>query len=276
VASATGPEQRTNGGERFMKRNKWYRMSWMLLSLLMIMSTLMPAFSVRAEEYDVSDETSAQEAVLSEEETDTLNDEFDGASEVWVTDHHGKVVKLDSENNMTRYNTTVKNAVSTWHTMVYEPSKDVDGNLQYIAGKEVLRNISNYSWERKFQNYSPENGSQMSSITTYYLLLLRFLKDGFATIEQLADDSKEIGHYYDSIDAKHEYEKTGERQLGGIYGFGGNTFKVVKDPESPSGFSILGGDCYNYGCKYPLADGEEDDYPYDIKSDRIGLLELIK
>lgn len=159
---------------------------------------------------------------------------------------------------------------------VYEPSKDVDGNLQYIAGKEVLRNISSYSWERKFQNYSPENGSQMSSITTYFLLLLRFLKDGFATIEQLADDSKEIGHYYDSIDAKHEYEKTGERQLGGIYGFGGNIFKIVKDSESESGFSILGGDCYNYGRKYPLADGEEDDYPYDIKSDRIGLLELIK
>ena len=159
---------------------------------------------------------------------------------------------------------------------VYEPSMDDSGNLQYAAGKDVLRNLSSYNWEEKFQNYSPENESKMATITTYFLLLLRFLKDGFATIEQLADDSKEIGHYWDSKDAKHEFEKTGERQLGGLYGFAGNTYKIVKDSESSSGFSLLGGGYSNDGSECPLADVVHDDDPIGTIYSGVGLLELIK
>ena len=116
----------------------------------------------------------------------------------------------------------------------------------------------------------------MATITTYFLLLLRILKDGFATIEQLADDSKEIGHYWNSKDAKHKYEKTGERQLGGLYGFAGNTVKIVKDSESSSGFSLLGGSYNGNGDIYPLADVNHGNCPYNTKYDGVGLLELIK
>ena len=158
---------------------------------------------------------------------------------------------------------------------VYEPSKDDGGNLQYVSGANVLGGLNSYNWEKAFQNYSPENGSRMASITTYFLLLLRLLKDGFATIVQLADDSKEIGYYWDSENAKHEFEKTGERQLGGLYGFAGNTYKIVKDSESSSGFSLLGG--YDvYGIIYPLAYVEHDVYPNYTKDDGVGLLELTK
>ena len=158
----------------------------------------------------------------------------------------------------------------------YEPSKDDGGNIQYVSGVNVLRGLNSYNWEEAFQNYSPENGSRMSSITTYFLLLLRLLKDGFATIEQLADNSKEIGHYWDSENAKHEFEKTGERQLGGLYGFAGNTCKIVKDSESSSGFSLLGGYCYNFGYEFPLADVGHGNVPYGTQDGVVGLLELTK
>jgi hypothetical protein len=159
---------------------------------------------------------------------------------------------------------------------VYEPSKDDDGNIQYVSGVNVLRRLNSYNWEETFQNYSPENGSRMSSITTYFLLLLRLLKDGFATVEQLADDSKEIGHYWDSKDAKHELEKTGERQIGGLYGFAGNTYKIVKDSESSSVFSILGGDYCANGDGSPLAHVGHVCGPNAIRSNCVGLLELTK
>ena len=159
---------------------------------------------------------------------------------------------------------------------VYEPSKDDGDNLQYVSGVNVLRGLSSYDWEEAFQNYSPENGSRMSSITTYFLLLLRLLKDGFATIVQLADDSAEIGNYWDSKNAKHEFEKTGERQLGGLYGFAGNTYKIVKDSESSSGFSLLGSYyCYN-GYIYPLADVGLDSDPSGTTYHGVGLLELTR
>lgn len=159
---------------------------------------------------------------------------------------------------------------------VYEPSMDSHGNIQYVSGVNVLRGLNSYNWEEAFQNYSPENGSRMSSITTFFLLLLRLLKDGFATVEQLADDSKEIGHYWDSENAKHEFEKTGERQLGGLYGFAGNTYKIVKDSESSSGFSLFGGNYYYKGRKCPLADVVHDSNPNTTSHYGVGLLELTK
>ena len=42
---------------------------------------------------------------------------------------------------------------------VFEPSKDSNGNLQYVAEKEVLRELNSYyQWKRMFEEYSPENG----------------------------------------------------------------------------------------------------------------------
>ena len=160
---------------------------------------------------------------------------------------------------------------------VYEPAKDENGNLQYVSREHVLRGgLNDYQWEKLFENYSPENGSNMSSKTTAFLLKVRWLKDGYATVEQLADDSKEIGHYWDNENAKHKFEKTGERQLGGLYGFAGNTYKIVKDSESSSGFSLLGGSFFSHGNFSPLADVVHDDSPHHAKLNGVGLLELTK
>ncbi len=159
---------------------------------------------------------------------------------------------------------------------VYEPSKDDGGNIQYVSGANVLRGLNSYNWEKAFQNYSPENGSRMSSITTYFLLSLRLLKDGFATVEQLADNSEQIGHYRDSENAKDTFEKTGEREFGGLYGFVGNTYKIVKDSESSSGFSLLGGDYGISGDVCPLAGVAHDLSPDYARIFGVGLLELTK
>lgn len=159
---------------------------------------------------------------------------------------------------------------------VFEPSKDLKGNLKYVAGENVLRGLKSYEWEKRFKEYSPQNGSQQASITTYFLLALRWLKDGVATIEQLADDSKEIGHYRNSENAKHCFEKTGEREFGGLFGFVGNTYKIVKDSESSSGFSLVDGSYIHHGYEYPLADVSHSDFPDHTYNHGVGLLELTK
>jgi len=159
---------------------------------------------------------------------------------------------------------------------VFEPSKNWKGNIQYVAGKYVLRELESYEWEKMFKKYSPKNGSQMASITTCFLLQLRWLKDGVATIEQLADDSKEIGHYWDSKNAKQDFEKTGVHRFGGLYGFVGNTYKIVKDSESSSGISLIGGHYCVSGNGFPLAEVLRD---YDLFNPYyfgVGLLELTK
>lgn len=158
----------------------------------------------------------------------------------------------------------------------YEPSKDENGNIQFVSGQFVLRGLSSYEWESKATDYSPDNGSRMASITTYFLLLLRWLKDGHATVEQLAEDSKDIGHYWDSENATHDYEKTGERQCGGLDGFVGNTYKIVKDPNSGSGFSVLGGRYGSNGNGSTASYVSHNNDPNYSFNDSVGLLELTK
>ncbi len=138
---------------------------------------------------------------------------------------------------------------------VYEPSHVPNGSVQFVEGKIIpLVGRKCPEWDKILEEYSPENESAMISKTTCLLLSLRWLKDGFASLEQLADHSEEIGHYWDS-DSEYYYsfEPTGKRKFGGIYGFVGNTRKIIKDPNSESGYSFLGGYYYDNGCEYPLA-----------------------
>ena len=160
---------------------------------------------------------------------------------------------------------------------VYEPSEDLMRNLCYVAGKKLWQEPkSYYKWENLCNKYSPDNGSQLASITTYFLLLLRWLKDGIATIEQLADNSTMIGHYENSKNAKHDLEKTGEREFGGLYGFVGNTCKIVQGSKSSLGFSMVGGYYNCDGDIYPLAYVQPYNKLYNMRSCEVGLLELTK
>lgn len=157
---------------------------------------------------------------------------------------------------------------------LYEPSLAPNGSVQFVEGKKPLVELSCPEWDKMLEEYSPENESGKSSKTTYFLLSLRWLKDGFATLEQLADHSEEIGHYWDSEDAKYEFEKTGERKFGGVCGFVGNTCKIVEDSNSASGYSLLGGYYNDYGGECPFAFVFHIYFPNYKNFNSVGVLEL--
>ncbi len=159
---------------------------------------------------------------------------------------------------------------------VYEPSPTPNGSVQFVEDEIPLVGLSCPEWDKMLKEYSPENESAKISKTTYFLLSLRWLKDGFATLEQLADHSEEIGHYRDSENPKHDFEKTGERKFGGVYGFVGNTCIIVEDPNSESGSSLLGGGYNNYGDTYPFADVGRIGHPNGDNNGIVGWLELKK
>ena len=117
---------------------------------------------------------------------------------------------------------------------VFEPSYDGKDSIQFVKDKEPLVGFNCYKWECLMENYSPENESGKSSKAIYFLLLLRWLKDGIATLEQIADDSTEIGNFVNAKDSKHGLELTGCREFGGLYGFVGNTSKIVVDSDIES------------------------------------------
>ena len=91
---------------------------------------------------------------------------------------------------------------------VFEPSYDEYWGLQFVTDeKPYVRQLDCFQWEEILRKYSPENGSGMSSKTTYFLLLLRWLKDGIATLEELADNSEKIGHYWESKNVKRNHNQ---------------------------------------------------------------------
>lgn len=159
---------------------------------------------------------------------------------------------------------------------VFEPSADGKEGLQFVKGKKPLVGLSCLEWDKKLRQYSPANESGKSSKTTYFLLLLRWLKDDIATLEQLAEHSEEIGHYADSKNAKYDFERTGERKFGGLYGFVGNTYKIVKNSDSDSGYSELGAYYFNTGGGIPLASVNHINYPDNANYGSVGWLELKK
>ena len=122
----------------------------------------------------------------------------------------------------------------------FRPSLMQDIKIQFMAGKKPFIGHTCLDWDRILNTYSPENESGMASKTTYFLLLLRWLKDGIYTSEQLEDTSEKIWNDEDLEDAKGGDETTGERGFGGLYGFVGNTRKIVKDSESKTGYSACG------------------------------------
>lgn len=159
---------------------------------------------------------------------------------------------------------------------VYEPSPTKNGGVQFVSGKKPLLKRSCLKWVEMLERYSPENESGMASKTTYFLLLLRWLKDGFATLEQLAEHSEEIGHYLNMKNPKHDYERTGEREFGGLCGFVGNTGKIVKDLDEESGYSDFGGPYCSYGDEYSLWHHSSVRYPSLKEKWSVGLMELKK
>lgn len=146
---------------------------------------------------------------------------------------------------------------------VYPPSMNSDGELQFISSdRRNLLKMSAYQLEELFQAYSPENESAMTSKSVYWLLLLRLLKDGVATIEQLAGESKAKKPFWVCKDSNEPL-------------LGGDVFKIVRNEESEFGYCMLGIDGYNNGNIYPKNYSGAPSPFLSYSGERsIGLLEL--
>ncbi len=106
----------------------------------------------------------------------------------------------------------------------------------------------------------PEKGSRIGTTKeriAFLGLLIKYLieEKGYTISDAwkaVCDQSKDLGHYWDSDDAKHDFEDTGSRQVGEWYDLA-NTYKIIVDDEE-GGFSLVGGNYDYYGYDYPLAD----------------------
>lgn len=193
------------------------------------------------------------------------------------------IAQTDNQRNFKKMiENAIKSGLQDFRAQRMDVSFDEEGNICYKAGMRPAVGKSVNWWKEKAKEFMPEKESRLGTTKeriAFLGLLIKYLieEKGYTVAnawKAVCDQSKELGHYWDSKDAKHEFESTGSRQIGEWYDLA-NTYKITVDDEA-SGFSFVGGNYDNCGNNYPLADVDDVDFPNDDCFCSIGWLVLSK
>lgn len=156
--------------------------------------------------------------------------------------------------------TAIKNGLQDFWSPICDPSFDDNGCICYEPGKKLAVGKSYNWWEENAKAFCPERGSRLGIKSERIAFLAMLIKDLVASGKSLewawnavCNDSKKLGHYRNSENAKHAFEDTGSREICGWCDLG-NAYKIVAEDKEAGGFWLAGGN-YNYNSyNNPLAD----------------------
>lgn len=188
----------------------------------------------------------------------------------------------------TRQQTEFKNALisaiesglSDFRAQRMDACLDEEGNICFKAGMKLAVGKSPKWWKKVAKKFMPEKGSRLGTKReriAFLGLLIKYLieEEGYTVSnawKAVCDQSKDLGHYCDSENAKHDFENTGSRQVGEWYDLA-NTCKITVDVE-PDCFSLVGGEYVSNGDYNPLAAVCDVLYPYGEYLDCTGWIVL--
>ena len=177
-------------------------------------------------------------------------------------------------NKQTRFKnaliSAIESGLSDFRAQRMDACFDEKGNICFKAGmKPAVGKLSVNDWKRVAKEFLPEKQSRLGTTKeriAFLGLLIKYLieEKGYEVKEAwkaVCDQSKDLGHYLNSENAKHDLEDTGSRQVGEWYDLA-NTYKITVDDEA-NGFSIIGGNYNDYGT-IPLADVDRVNFPYNV------------
>lgn len=163
-----------------------------------------------------------------------------------------------------------------------DPAFADDGEtIIYCAGREPAVGKSPKWWYENAPKFMPSKNSRLRDDLEHDVvlgvMLIKYLVEekGYRVAkawEAVCVNSKDLGHYWNSENAKHKFETTGSRQIGKCFDLG-NTCKIVKKREA-SGFVLFGGDYVGDGDDYPLADANSISFPNNDYDCSVGELVL--
>lgn len=156
-----------------------------------------------------------------------------------------------------------------------EPSVDENFKIYYREGKNVARYYSCRRWRRMAKAFNPELESALATKHQLVLWYAYRIAMGFWTLHYVCDDSSSAGNYWNSPNAKHDFERTGTRKVGGAKDGIGNTSKIVTDTEEDI-FFIFGGDCGMNGEIFSVADFGRVPDSYKEQGYSVGVVVLNK
>lgn len=142
----------------------------------------------------------------------------------------------------------------------YDPSFNEEGTgICYKPGNKPAVGKP-YEWNAKAaKEFKPECRSRLGTKSEYIAFLAVLIKKLVASGWKISDawdavcnDSKKLGHYKTSENAKQGFEDTGSREICGFFDLA-NTYKILAEDEEDDCFWVGGGHCNFMGNFRPLA-----------------------
>lgn len=176
----------------------------------------------------------------------------------------------------------IKSGLKDFYRPVYDPSFDTWGNICYVSDAKPAVGKSYNWWEEKAKQFCPKRGSRLGTKKEYIaflgILIKKLSESGWSIAEawnEVCNDSKELGHYWNSPNAKHSFEPTGSRKVCVFYDLA-NTYKILSKSEVTSSFWRAGGSFNDDSRNNPLADLDRFYYYDDDNINSVGWLVLEK
>ncbi len=148
----------------------------------------------------------------------------------------------------------ISKSVKEFKVFVNDPSI-YNGKLQFVPGFKPAMGYSYKEWEK----LAKANGLRLGTKDEYILflgwLITNLINDDWLRLNawfSVCTDSKKLGHYCDSLNAKDYFEPTGSRMVVGKCDLA-NTYKILAGDEKSVGCWLAGGIYGNYGHCNPLA-----------------------
>ena len=177
----------------------------------------------------------------------------------------GKVVRIEASklslnDEIMKYNPTtdeekafkellseaIKSELKDFYRPVLDPSfNDYMTGICYEFGNKPAVGKSYYWWENTAKEFMKNLrlGTRYEYVAFLGLLIKKLVESGWSISKSwraVCTDSKELGHYWNSDNAKHEYEDTGSREVCGFYDLA-NTSKILAEDKEAAGFWLASG-----------------------------------
>lgn len=196
----------------------------------------------------VEDKAEDIELVLIEAESLSLDDEFMKHKPCTESEVITKELIVEA----------IESGVKNYYRPVMDPSFTADG-IAYVAGKKPAIGKAYNSWNKIAKEFNPSRNSRLGTRLEYGAFLAVLIKMLIAEGKSIkwawnavCNDSKELGHYCNSENAKRGYEPTGSRLICGFYDLV-NTCKILSADRESDGFWLAGGSTWRYSHECPLA-----------------------
>lgn len=193
---------------------------------------------------------STPEFVLIKAEEISLEDEF--------MQHEPKTKKEAEFKELVKE--VIERRIKNFWRPIYDPVLTDDDRICFEPGKKPAIGKSYIWWKGEAKMFLPKNKSRLGTRLEYVaflaVLIKKLVEEGEplgAAWNLVCNDSRDLGHYINSEDAREELEPTGSRAICGFYDLA-NTDKFLAEDVETGGFWLASG-CYTAESYFrPLAD----------------------